>query len=75
MAAITICSDFGPHMLTQMERSRSFSWLSNIPFMYVPHLESRKNDMDELLFKAEIEDKCMDTKWGKERWDDLGDWE
>ena len=36
---------------------------------------SRKNDMDELIRKAEIQDKCMDTKWGRRRWDKLGDWD
>ena len=24
---------------------------------------------------TDVENKCMDTKWGRERWDGLGDWD
>ena len=31
-------------------------------------LQSRKRDTD-------IESKCVDTKWGKKGWGELGDWD
>ena len=39
----------------------------------------QKSCTDEPICKAEIETdiekKCMDTKWGKRGWNELGDWD
>ena len=39
------------------------------------YLESEKIVIDYLIYNAEIEKKHMDTKWGRRRWDKLGDWD
>ena len=35
----------------------------------------QKNDVDDFICETEIENKCMETKRGKEGWDELGDWD
>ena len=36
---------------------------------------TQKDYIGDLICKAEIENKYMDTKWEKGRWDGLGDWD
>ena len=35
----------------------------------------QKNGVDDFICETEIENKCMETKRGKEGWDELGDWD
>ena len=35
----------------------------------------QKNGIDDFICETEIENKCMETKRGKEGWDELGDWD
>ena len=37
-------------------------------------MESRKNGIDVLICKAEIQNKDLDTKGEGDGWDELGEW-